>query len=85
MEKIQKICFLSIGLLLGSLAPLYGKTFNYFLLSVILFCAITNWNMFIQNVKEGKGYILIFVIYFLYISLQTLFMEWRSEITDKPY
>lgn len=85
MKRIQEICFLSIGFLLGSFAPLYGKTFNYYLLIIILFCAITNWNMFVQNLKAGKSYILVFIAYLFYISLQTLYMQWKSEITDKPY
>lgn len=85
MKKIQEISFLTVGFLSASFAPLYGKTFNYFLLLIILFCVATNWNTFIQNLKSGKNYILLFVIYFVYLSLQTLFTVLDSEIPNKPY
>ena len=85
MKKIQETCFLFVGCLLGSFAPLYGKTFNYFLLFFILFHAITNWQTFVKDLQVGKKYILVFVIYFLYISLQTSFLTWGNKITDKPY
>ena len=57
MKRIQEICFLVNGFLLGSLAPLYGKTFNYFLLFMVLFHAVTQWNSFVKELRVGKKYI----------------------------
>ena len=85
MKRIQEICFLVNGFLLGSLAPLYGKTFNYFLLFMVLFHAVTQWNSFVKELRVGKKYILVFGIYFIYILVQSLFMTWGCTFTDKPY
>lgn len=85
MKRIQEKCFLLNGFLLSSLAPLYGKTFNYFLLFMIIVHAVVSWNSFVKDLQVGKRYLFVFVIYFVYISLQTLFITWNPAWDDKTY
>ncbi len=49
MSRMWEICFLLNGFLLGSLAPLYGKTFNYYLLFMVLFHAVTRKDSFVKD------------------------------------
>lgn len=83
MEKVQENFFLWVGFLLGSVGILYGKTFHYFLLLMVLFYALTNWNLFVKKLNAGKNYLLCFVAYLLYICLQTVFLD--SRIGDKAH
>lgn len=83
MKKVQEIFFLAMGGLLGSVGILYGMTFHYFLLFVAIFFAFSNWNSFIEKVRSGKDYILVFIVYLLYISLQTIFLN--AGVNDKAY
>ena len=85
MKKVQEYCFLSVGFLLGSIGILYGKTFHYCLLVMVLFYICTNWNSFIEQLKQGKGYILVFAFYLVYISLQTGMLFFYTEMGDKPH
>lgn len=73
MSGMWEICFLLNGFLLGSLAPLYGKTFNYYLLFMVLFHAVTRKDSFVKDLQTGGKYVLVFGTYFIYILLQTLF------------
>ena len=80
-----EICFLLNGFLLGSLAPLYGKTFNYYLLFMVLFHAVTRKDSFVKDLQTGGKYVLVFGTYFIYILLQTLFTTRSCTWADKPY
>ena len=80
-----EICFLLNGFLLGSLAPLYGKTFNYYLLFMVLFHAVTRKDSFVKDLQTGGKYVLVFGTYFIYILLQTLFTTRSCTWADKHY
>ena len=85
MSGMWEICFLLNGFLLGSLAPLYGKTFNYYLLFMVLFHAVTRKDSFVKDLQTGGKYVLVFGTYFIYILLQTLFTTRSCTWADKPY
>ena len=85
MSRMWEICFLLNGFLLGSLAPLYGKTFNYYLLFMVLFHAVTRKDSFVKDLQTGGKYVLVFGTYFIYILLQTLFTTRSCTWADKPY
>lgn len=53
MSGMWEICFLLNGFLLGSLAPLYGKTFNYYLLFMVLFHAVTRKDSFVKDLQTS--------------------------------
>lgn len=85
MSRMWEICFLLNGFLLGSLAPLYGKTFNYYLLFMVLFHAVTRKDSFVKDLQAEGKYVLVFGAYFIYILLQTLFTTRSCTLADKPY
>ena len=78
--KTWRSLFLFVGFLSGSIGILYGMTFHYILLGVVLFYAISGWNSFVERLYVGRKYILVFVGYFLYLVLQTFFLLWDSGI-----
>lgn len=84
-EKTWRLLFLLVGFLSGGLGILYGMTFHYILLSMVLFYAILDWDSCVERLHAGRKYILVFIGYFLYLVLQTFFLFWDSGIEGNAH
>ena len=84
-DRTWRSLFLFVGFLSGSFGILYGMTFHYILLGVVLFYAISGWNSFVERLYAGRKYILVLVGYILYLTLQTFFLLWNSGIEGNAH
>lgn len=81
--RLQKIGFLLLGFLLGSVAPVWGNLFNGVLIA-LTFLGIMASNNTLASIKSGRVYIGMNVLFLLYFALHTIIILTMGNMEGKP-
>lgn len=83
-DNFQRHFFLAVGFLLGSVAPLYGNALNFLLLAFLLWLAIVHPSSFLDNLRQGRTYLLANTLFLAYFALHALIAPAVGHFTVAP-